>query len=261
MKCKVIAISNQKGGVGKTTTAANLGVGLARKGKRVLLIDADHQGNLSHCFGIMNPDDIDYSFAEILENVINNEEFDVTEGIVRLPEGVDFVPGNVQLSSLELSLVNVMGRELVVRDYISMIRDRYDYIIIDCTPSLGMMTINALVAADSVIVPIDAGFLSAKGLEHLIKIIGTIQRKMNPNLKIEGILLTKVDMRTNYAKEVIKTLKDGYEKNIHFFNDFIPSAVKTAEAQAVGESIFVYAPNTNVALAYESLAEEVMENE
>lgn len=177
---RVIVIGNQKGGVGKTTTTSNLGIGLAKQGKRVLLIDADAQGSLT-----------DY-------------------GILKHDEGVDLMPGNIELSGLEVSLVNVMSRELVLRTYIEQQKDRYDYILIDCMPSLGMITINAFASADSILIPVQAAYLPVKGLEQLIKTIGKVKRQINPKLEIEGILLTMVDNRTNYAKDISALVVENY---------------------------------------------------
>ena len=177
--CKVIVIGNQKGGVGKTTTTSNLGIGLAKQGKKVLLIDADAQGSLTASLGIQEPDRLEITLATIMANIINDEEIKPEYGILRHEEGVEFMPGNIELSGLETSLVNVMSRETVLRTYIEQQKDRYDYILIDCMPSLGMMTVNALVAADSVIIPSQPNFLSTKGLNLLLRPISKIKRQIN----------------------------------------------------------------------------------
>ncbi len=208
--CKVIAIANQKGGVGKTTTTGNLGIGLAGAGKRVLLIDADAQGSLTASLGYEEPDALEYTIATVMGKIINEEDLKTEEGILHHAEGVDLMPSNIELSGLEVSLVNVMSRELVLKEYISLVRDRYDYILIDCMPSLGMVTVNALASADSVLIPVQAAYLPAKGLEQLIKTVRKVKRQINPKLDIEGILLTMVDGRTNYAKEIMQLLEEGY---------------------------------------------------
>lgn len=164
--CRVIAISNQKGGVGKTTTTVNLGIGLARQGKKVLLIDADPQGSLTASLGYVEPDEIGTTLATIMMAIINEKEFEITDGILHHKENVDLLPANIELSALEVTMGNVMSRELIMKEYIEAARTEYDYILIDCMPSLGLMTINALVAADSVLIPVQAAYLPVKGLQQ-----------------------------------------------------------------------------------------------
>lgn len=259
--CKIIAIANQKGGVGKTTTTSNLGIGLAKEGKRVLLIDADAQGSLTASLGYEKPDSMEITLATILGKLIQDEEINPSEGILHHAEGVDLLPGNIELSALEVSLVNVMNRERILLQYTTLVQDYYDYILIDCMPSLGMLTFNAFSCADSILIPVQAAYLPVKGLQQLIKTIGKIKRQINPRLEIEGILLTMIDNRTNYAKEISVMLQEAYGKNVLIFKNSIPFSVRAAEISAEGTSIFKHDPRGKVASAYLSLVKEVLANE
>ncbi len=255
--CKVIAITNQKGGVGKTTTTVNLGVGLAKVGARVLLVDADPQGSLTVSLGIRNPDELPVSLATVLQRVIEDKPIEEDMGIIQHQEGVDLLPSNIELSGLEISLFNTMSREFVLKGYIDGVRQNYDYILIDCMPSLGMMTINSLVAADSVIIPSQPNFLSTKGLNLLMRSIAKIRRQINPGLNIDGILLTMVDSRTNNAKDIISSLRSSMGANIRVFETEIPHSVRAAECSLAGKSIFAHDRSGKVAAAYEQLTKEV----
>ena len=248
--CKIIAIANQKGGVGKTTTTSNLGIGLAKQGKKVLLIDADAQGSLTASLGFTEPDSLEVTLATIMGNLINDEEVEPGEGILHHEEGIDLMPGNIELSGLEVSLVNVMSRETVLRSYIEIVRESYDYILIDCMPSLGMITINAFASADSILIPVQAAYLPVKGLQQLIKTVGKVKRQINPKLEIEGILLTMVDSRTNYAKDISSMLKEAYGSRVRIFTNVIPISVRAAEISAEGISIYKHDPKGKVASAY-----------
>ena len=257
-----IAICNQKGGVGKTTTCANLGIGLVRQGKKVLVIDADAQGSLTASLGFREPDKLPVTLATVMKKIIDEETADQKEGIVTHPEGVHLLPANRALSDTELSLVNASAirREEVLSQYINSVKHEYDFVLVDCMPSLGMMTLNALAAADSVIIPVQAQYLPAKGLEQLLLTISKVQRNINKSLSIAGILLTMVDARTNYAKEIITLVKGTYHRKINFFSYDIPMSVRAAETSAAGKSIFAHAPNSKAAEAYASLAKEVVNN-
>ena len=259
--CKTISVCNQKGGVGKTTTCVNLGIGLAREGKRVLLVEADAQGSMAVSLGIQEPDELDVTLVNILEKIINDEDVEPDEGIIRHGEGIDFIPANIELAGLENSLVNVMSREQVMRLYLDGIRDRYDYILIDCMPSLGMITINALVAADCVLIPVEAAYLPVKGLQQLIKTIGKVHRRLNPKLSILGILLTKVDRRTNFARDIAEQIRKVYGNKIHIFANCIPMSVRAAETTAEGKSIYLHDPKGIVADGYRHLTGEVLADE
>ena len=259
--CRVIAIANQKGGVGKTTTTSNLGIGLAKQGKKVLLIDADAQGSLTASLGYTEPDAIEFTLASVMGSLIKDEEVEPMEGILHHEEGIDLMPGNIELSGLEVSLVNVMSRERIMQEYISMVQDYYDYILIDCMPSLGMITINAFACADSILIPVQAAYLPVKGLQQLIKTIGKVKRQINPKLEIEGILLTMVDSRTNYARDISALLIENYGSKVRIFENSIPISVRAAEISAEGVSIYQHDPKGKVASAYQSLTEEVLGNE
>lgn len=259
--CRVICVSNQKGGVAKTTTCINLGIGLARAGKKVLLIDADAQGSMAASLGIQEPDGLDYTLANIMEKVINDEELEPGEGILHHKEGVDFIPANIELAGLETSLVNVMSRETILRQFVSSIREQYEFIIIDTMPSLGMITINALVAADCVLIPVEAAYLPVKGLQQLIKTIGRVHRRLNPTLTIMGILLTKVDRRTNFARDIAAQIREVYGSRVHIFENCIPLSVRAVETSAEGKSIYLHDPKGIVAQGYQRLTREVLEDE
>ena len=261
MNAQVIAITNQKGGVGKTTTTFNLGVGLAHAGKRVLLVDADPQGSLTISTGIKVPDDLETTLATLMQHEMEYKPLPHNLGIIRNEEGVDLLPSNIELSGLEVSLFNTMSREQVLRKTLSEFSHQYDYILIDCTPSLGMMTINSLVAADSVIIPTCPDFLSTKGLDLLMRSIAKVKRNINPNLRIDGILLTMVDGRTNNAKSISASLRAAVGSQIRVFDTEIPHSVRAAECPLKGVSIFSHDKNGKVANAYKSLTQEVMELE
>ena len=255
---KITAICNQKGGVGKTSTTVNLGIGLARTGKRVLVADLDSQSSLTASLGYQHPERLTNTLASILGRLIVNEPVVPSEGIIHHAEGVDLLPANKELSGLEVTLVNAMARETYLRTYLDGIRDQYDVILLDCCPSLGMLTINALAAADTVLIPMQAHFLSVLGLQELIRTIANVLQKINPSLDIEGILITMADMRTNYSREIIDLLHNAYDGKLRIFNSIIPLSIRAAETSAEGRSIYLHDPAGKVSAAYTDLTREVL---
>ncbi|WP_313523847.1 ParA family protein [Anaerotignum sp.] len=255
---KTIAIVNQKGGVGKTVTAVNLAIGLAQEGKKVIAIDLDAQGSLTVSLGYNEQDKMETTVSTILEKIIEDEPISHNEGILHHEEGIDLIPANIELSGLEVTLVNTMSRESVLREYLKVISNDYDVAVIDCSPSLGMLTINALTCADEVIIPVQAQYLSIKGMEQLFRTIGRVRKLLNPNLQIGGILVTMADMRTNYTKDIIALLHDTYGGKIKIFDSVIPLSVRAAEMSAEGKSIYLHDPNGKVSSAYKGLIKEVV---
>lgn len=260
-KSQVIALVNQKGGTGKTQSTENLGVGLASEGKKVLLVDMDPQGSLTISLGHPKADELPVTVADIMAKVLREEPIAPREGILHHPEGVDLMPANISLSGMEVSLVNVMSREQVLKEYIDSVKGNYDYVLIDCMPSLGMLTVNALAAADRLVIPVQAQYLSAKGLEQLLQTVNKVRRQINPKLKIDGILLTMVDGRTNYAKDISNLIRDTYGSKLKVYKTEIPHSVRAAEISAEGKSIFAHDPKGKVAEAYKNLTKEVLKNE
>ncbi len=260
-KCEIIAVANQKGGVGKTTTTLSLGVALSKLGKKVLLIDADPQGDLTTCLGYYNQDNMSNTIGSLMASYIQDKETNPHDLILHHMEGVDLIPSNLDLSAVEMSLVNAMSREITLRNCIFPLKSDYDYILIDCMPSLGMITINALACSDKLIIPVQGEYLAAKGMGHLIKTVNKVKRQINPELKIGGILLTLVDKRTNLSYDVKEQLSSSYGSFINIYKTEIPKAIASSKSTSTGKSIFEFDKNSPVARAYDDLAKEVLENE
>ena len=282
-KATTVAIVNQKGGTGKTTTCENLGIGLAMEGKKILLVDADPQGSLTivasllwlvvctacrfifarHAdiaisMGWQQPDELSTTLSTLMAKAMNDQSIPPGEGILHHAEGVDLIPANIELAGLEVSLVNTMNREKMLKQVLDGAKREYDFILLDCTPSLGMLTVNALAAADTTLIPVQAQYLSAKGLEQLLQTVQKVRRQINPKLKIEGILLSMTDSRTNYGQQIDNLIRGAYGSKIKVFDQTIPHSVRAAEISAAGKSIFQHDPKGKVAEAYKSLTKEVL---
>lgn len=260
--CKVIAVANQKGGVGKTTTTLNMGAGLMLKGKRVLMVDFDQQANLTLNCGVRDFDDLKESIATAMEAVIDDEtevmpqifEYRNSGGIAR----VDFIPSNIEMAKINLELVQVMAREFVLKKLLEPLKDRYEYILIDCAPSLSVDLINALVAADEVLIVMTPGKFSTSGTEQLIKSINKTKRNLNANLEIAGVLFNRVDRRNNFTKDIIESMRSTWGQDIRIFDTEIPNSIRIDESQSMGEYIAEYEPNNKVAMAYKAFVEEYL---
>ena len=259
--CKVIAVTNQKGGVGKTTTTENVAIGLARNGCNVLIVDFDPQGDLTSCLGWKNNDSLEHSVSSMLDDYINDNDINYELLILHHDEHVDLIPANIELADFEMRLVSVINREQTLSNCIEPLRNQYDYIFIDCPPSLGMLTVNALSAADEVLIPVQTQYLPAKGMTKLLQTVGKVQRKINSNLKITGIVMTLADLNTNLTKSTIETIRESFGKNIRVFDTIIPKATKASEASISGKSIYAYAKDSKVALAYANLTKELINNQ
>lgn len=258
---KVIAIANQKGGVGKTSTAVNLGAGLVRQGYAVLAIDFDPQANLTMALGFKSPDDMEYTVSNVLAKAMDEEPIDPSEGILTTDEGVDLMPSSIQLSRFELALVNEMNRESMLRQFVDAVKPNYDYILIDCAPSLNVLALNALTAADSVLIPTQPEFFSNAGLQMLLSTVSKVRKKINPSLSIEGVLVTMMDKRPNFTKELVSQLREAYGGAIKVFDTEIPKSIRMTESNVNGKSVFGYDPKNPVGRAYEAFTKEVIEHD
>ena len=257
---KVIAIANQKGGVGKTAVSSNLSVGLAMNGKKVMVIDADPQGNLTSSLGIDNADELENTLASFIEREITERQIELSEYIMHNEEGVDIMPCNIKLAGMDYMIMNALSREYLLDAFVSNVRDKYDYILIDCSPSLNLVTINVLTASDSVIIPVEASYLSMTGLQQLLASIGSTKRKLNRKLEVEGIVINKVNSRTNHEKDIIGKLREAYGSQIKIFDVMIPESVRAKECTAFGVSIYKHDGKGKVAKSFEELTREVMEH-
>lgn len=257
-RCKIIAIANQKGGTGKTTTASNMGFALADIGKRVLLVDFDPQANLSMSFGIARPDEIAMPMHQILSLIMNSDELPEKSKYINRGEKLDIIPCNINLSITEINLRDELGGERTLSDLLEPLRSDYDYIIIDTNPYLGLLTINALAACDSVIIPVSPQLWSATGLTDLLQTIFKVKRKINPRISIDGILLTMCDERTRLYREAKALLDNFCAGNIKIFDARIPDTVKVGEANYSSVSIMDFDAKNKAAFAYTAFAKEVV---
>lgn len=257
-KPKVIAVANQKGGVGKSTSVYNIGVGLAMNGKHVLLIDVDPQGDLTKMLGHRKPNDLSVTLGNALNDVVANTLKDEHREITHHYEGFDFVPANRTLSAVEVSLVNTLSRETVLRRYVNSVKEPYDYVLLDCNPSLGMLVINALSASDYVLIPVQADYLAAEDMTELIGTVQNIKRDINPKLKVGGVFLTMAN-ETNFRKEVVSAVRENFGKRLPVMQSVIPATVRLAEISTANKSIFYHEPKGRAAEAYRNLVREVME--
>ena len=250
---RVISISNQKGGVGKTTTTVNLAAFLAEKGKRVLIVDIDPQGNAGYGLGI-NAEEVETTIYEVLIGTIP-----VMDAVFKTEiENLYLVPSNIHLSGAQVDMLDMEGREFVLQKVLKGIRNDFDFVLIDCPPSLGLLTLNSLVAADTVLIPLQCEYYALEGLSQLLRIISMVQEKLNRRLRIEGVVLTMYDPRTNLSQQVVADVREYFKEKV--FKTIIPRNVKLSEAPSFGKPIGVYDKASVGSVTYERLAEEVLGN-
>lgn len=254
---KILAIANQKGGVGKTTTTLNFGACLAESGKKVLMVDFDHQANLTLNCGIDKFDELPETIATIIVKAINGEKIEKLP-IYNYRNNLDLIPANVSLSSANLLLIQAMAREFVLKKILEPLKTEYDYILIDCAPSLSVDLLNALTAADEVLIVSNPAKFSSAGTEQLLKSIARVKDNLNPNLEVAGVLFNRVDRRTNFAKDVIEIMRTVWGKGVHVFQTEVVASVRIDESQAMGQSIGEYDKNNKTAIKFKEFTDEYL---